>query len=192
MLRESVIQYPTFAARDGQKSAQNGAFPCWGLVELENTFPIPPPATKPQISRARPPPISRGAEKDSNHFTPSTPVRMIATCMAQNTKKAINVCPATFAQPPQAAVTRASRAAPPSQVCIPNQPQATSARAIAAKLAPLTPKEARTKTGKGTPYFVPAWALSSIGTRTMRFPKEMVRSACHQFIPAAMRPEARR
>src|SRR3712207_8718738 len=86
MLRESVIQYPTFAARDGQKSAQNGALPCWSCAELENTFPTPPPATKPQISRARPPPIRSGAEKDSNHFTPSTPVRMIATCMAQNTR----------------------------------------------------------------------------------------------------------
>ena len=45
----------------------------------------------------------------------------------------------------------ASRARPPIQVWIPNHPQATSALAIAAKLAPRTPNEARTKTGKGTP-----------------------------------------
>jgi hypothetical protein len=38
---------------------------------------------------------------------------------------------------------------------------------------------------------VPAWALRSIGIRTMMFPSEMVSSACHQFIPAAMRPAAR-
>jgi hypothetical protein len=62
---------------------------------------------------------------------------------------------------------------------------------MAAKFAPRTPKEERTKTGKGTPYLVPAWALRSIGIRTRTFPREMVRSACHQFIPAAMRVEAR-
>jgi hypothetical protein len=38
---------------------------------------------------------------------------------------------------------------------------------------------------------VPAWAFRSMGIRTMMFPKVMVSSACHQFIPAAMSPEAR-
>src|ERR687894_52669 len=147
MLRESVIQYPTFAARDGQKSAQNGALPCWSCAELENTFPTPPPATKPQIRSASPPPIKRGAEKDSNHFTPSMPVRMMASCIAQKTRNAIKVPPVLSPPPPPPAVTSASRAAPPSQVCIPNHPQATRARAMAAKLAPLTPKDALTKTG---------------------------------------------
>jgi hypothetical protein len=102
----------------------------------------------------------------------------------------MNWCPGTFAQPPHRTLVSASRASPPSQVCIPNQPQATSARATAAKFAPRTPKEARTKTGKGTPYLVPAWALRSIGTRTIRLPSEIVNSACHQFIPAAIRPAA--
>ena len=74
---------------------------------------------------------------------------------------------------------------------MPNQPQATNARATAATFAPFTPNEERTKTGKGTPYLVPAWALRSIGIRTTTLPKAMVRSACHQFIPAAIRPEAR-
>ncbi len=187
-----MIQYPTFAAREGQKSAQKGALPVWSSAEVENTLPIPPPALKPQTSRAMLPPIRSGAERDSNHLTPSTPVRMITTCIAQNTRKAMKVCPVTLAQPPHAAVTSASRADPPSQVCIPNQPHATSARAIAAKFAPLTPNEALTKTGNGTPYFVPAWALRSIGMSTMMLPREIVSSACHQFIPAAISPEARR
>jgi hypothetical protein len=39
---------------------------------------------------------------------------------------------------------------------------------------------------------VPAWAFRSIGIRTIRFPRAMVKSACHQFIPADIRPEARR
>src|SRR5918998_291224 len=95
------------------------------------------------------------------------------------------------AQPPQNSAIRALSARQPIQVCIPNQPQATRALAIAAKLAPLTPKEALTNTGNGTPYFVPAWALRSIGINTSKLPNEMVNSACYQFIPAAMRPEAR-
>jgi hypothetical protein len=192
MLRESVIQYPTFAARDGKNNAQNGALPCWSSAEVENTLPTPLPATNPQIRSAMLPLRRSGAERDSNHFTPSMPVRMMTSCIAQNTMKAINVCPVTLAQPSQTAVTSASRAAPPSHVWMPNQPQATSARAIAAKLAPRTPKEARTNTGKGTPYLVPAWALRTMGIRTTTLPRDMVKSACHQFIPAAMRPDAKR
>src|SRR3712207_47153 len=128
MLRESVIQYPTFAARDGQKRTQNGACPCCSCAEVENTFPTPPPATKPQTSSAIPPAINSGAERDSNHLTPSMPVRMITTCITQKTRKAMKVCPGTLAQPPQAALTRASRAAPPIQVCIPNQPRSEERR----------------------------------------------------------------
>src|SRR5215207_5257483 len=192
MLRESVIQYPTFAARLGQKSVQNGTLPCCSLAEVVKTLAMPPPAEKPQMRSAIPPSRRSGAARDSKTFTPSTPNIMITTCITQKMKKAMNVCPGTLAHPPRTAVVRASRAAPPSQVCMPNQPQATSALAIAAKFAPLTPNEARTKTGKGTPYLVPAWALRSIGTRTSMLPREIVSSACHQFIPADIRPEARR
>src|SRR5215212_969661 len=191
MFRESVIQYPTFAAKEGQKSTQNGAWPACSSADFSKTLPTPPPAVKPQMSRATPPPIRSGAAKDSKYLTPSTPVRMITTCIAQKTKKVMKACPGTLAQPLQKAVTRASVARPPIQVWMPNQPQATSARAIAAKFAPRTPKEERTKTGNGTPYLVPAWAFRIIGIRTRTLPKEMVNSACHQFIPAAMRPEAR-
>jgi hypothetical protein len=152
---------------------------------------MPPPAEKPQMSRAKLPIRSRGAANDSKSFTPSTPRRMITSCIAQKTKKVMKECPGTLAHPAQAAVINASRARPPIQVCIPNQPHATSARAIAAKLAPLTPKEALTKTGKGMPYLVPAWAFKSIGTRTSRLPSEIVNNACHQFIPAAISPAAR-
>src|SRR5215216_1089174 len=116
ILRESVIQYPTFAARLGQKSVQNGALPCWSSAEVENTLVTPPPAMNPQIRSATPPPMRSGAENDSNHFTPSTPLRMMTSCIAQKIRKAMKVCPVMLAQPPHVAVTRASRAAPPSQV----------------------------------------------------------------------------
>ena len=40
------------------------------------------------------------------------------------------------------------------------------------------------------PYFVPAWALSTIGTSTMTLPRKIVSTACHQFMPPSIRPEA--
>ena len=40
------------------------------------------------------------------------------------------------------------------------------------------------------PYFVPGWELSRMGTSTMMLPSRMVKSACHQFMPCVMRPEA--
>jgi len=57
-------------------------------------------------------------------------------------------------------------------------------------LAPRIPNGARRRTGNGTPYFVPAWPFRSMGTRTIRLPAAIVRSACHHDIPLAMRPEA--
>src|SRR5215213_9564680 len=156
MLRESVIQYPTLAASDGQNRAQKGASPCCSFAEVANTLAMPPPAEIPQTSRTRLPIRSRGAANDSKSLTPSTPRRIITSCIAQNTKNIMKECPGTLPHPLKAALIRASRARPPIQVCIPNQTHATSDRAIAAKLAPLTPKEALTKTGKGMPYLVPA------------------------------------
>ena len=81
-------------------------------------------------------------------------------------------------------------AAPPMKVWMPNQPHATPARRRAGILAPKTPKDARARIGKGMPYFVPGWALRSMGIRTMRLPRVMVKSACFQFIPRAMSPPA--
>ena len=73
---------------------------------------------------------------------------------------------------------------------MPNQPHATMARRIAGTLAPLTPNAARHSTGNDTPYFVPACALSTIGTSTMVLPSRMVIIACHHVMPCCMMPEA--
>src|SRR5579859_583804 len=81
-------------------------------------------------------------------------------------------------------------ACPPIQHWMPNHPHATSARMTAGTLAPKTPYEARAKTGNGMPYFVPGWELRRMGARTIVFPTRIVRSACHQFIPVPMRPDA--
>src|SRR5206468_194797 len=41
------------------------------------------------------------------------------------------------------------------------------------------------------PYLVPAWALRTIGTSTIRLARKMVRTACHQFMPPAISADAR-
>ncbi len=40
------------------------------------------------------------------------------------------------------------------------------------------------------PYFVPGCEFARMGTRTITFPMRIVPSACHQFIPAEMSPDA--
>ena len=40
------------------------------------------------------------------------------------------------------------------------------------------------------PYFVPGCEFARIGTSTIMLPTRMVSSACHQFIPALIRPDA--
>ena len=67
---------------------------------------------------------------------------------------------------------------------------ATIARRIAGMFAPRTPKLARQRTGKEIPYFVPACALRTIGTSTMTFPRKIVNTACHQFMPPSTSPAA--
>src|SRR3712207_1676636 len=103
MLRETVIQYPTLAARLGQNNAQNGALPVLSPEEGESTSTCPPPAARHQAGRARLPASRSGGERAANHFTPSTPRQVITTCINQNTIKVMAVFPGTFPQPPQAA-----------------------------------------------------------------------------------------
>src|SRR5574342_1147244 len=73
---------------------------------------------------------------------------------------------------------------------MPNQPQATIARINAAMLEPMVPNDARNRMGKGMPYFVPACALSTIGTKTNTLARMMVNIACCQLIPALIKPAA--
>ena len=73
---------------------------------------------------------------------------------------------------------------------MPNQPHATKARIIAGMFAPSVPNDARSSTGKGTPYAVPGCALSVMGMSTMALPRKTVSVACHQFIPSLINPPA--
>jgi hypothetical protein len=81
-------------------------------------------------------------------------------------------------------------ASPPIHAWMPNHPQATRARISAGTFDPNVPYAARAKTGNGMPYFVPGCELSRIGARTIVLPSRMVRRACDQFMPEAIRPDA--
>src|SRR6266566_4159538 len=81
-------------------------------------------------------------------------------------------------------------ASPPIQAWMPNQPHATSARINAGTFDPSAPYAARANTGKGIPYFVPGCELSRIGMRTIVLPRRIVISACDQFMPDAISPDA--
>jgi hypothetical protein len=52
--------------------------------------------------------------------------------------------------------------------------------------APFVPKLALAKTGKGMPYFAPAWPFNIIGIKTIVLPRKIVTIACHQFMPPSM------
>src|SRR6266568_2645527 len=54
---------------------------------------------------------------------------------------------------------------------MPNQPHATIPRSTAATFAPQVPKDARTKTGNGMPYFAPTCEFRSNGTVTIALPR---------------------
>ena len=179
------------AARPGANSDQKLWWSVTSLDEAENTLPTPPPASKPQIRSATLPPISSGAAVRSSQRMPSIPRRMIATSISQNAPNATALWPPKSPSRSRAWLISASTASAPIHVWIPNQPQATSARAIAATFAPRMPKLERTSTGKGMPYFVPGWALSSIGISTITLPSETVSRPCHHVMPAAISPDAR-
>lgn len=51
-------------------------------------------------------------------------------------------------------------------------------------------KRCATENRKGIPYFVPACAFSTIGTKTIALPRKTVKIACHQFIPPSMSEDA--
>src|SRR3984957_12270844 len=55
---------------------------------------------------------------------------------------------------------------------------------MAGTFAPRTPNEARTRTGKGMSYLVPACAFKIIGISTMTLPSRIVPMACFQLMPA--------
>ena len=138
-----------FAARPGANSDQKLWSSVTSLDEAEKTLPIPPPASKPQISSAALPPISSGAAVRSSQRMPSMPRRMIATSITQNAPNAIALWPPRSAQPLHSVLISASIASAPIHVWIPNQPQATSARAIAATLAPRIPSSSAPAPGRG-------------------------------------------
>src|SRR5262245_39931599 len=123
---------------------------------------------------------------------------MIQTFIAQNSRNdthSVVVCPPKPApsrdgQPGTIVLKNVLSASPPIHAWMPNHPHATSALISAGTLDPNVPYAARANTGNGMPYFVPGCELSRIGIRTIVLPSRIVTSACDQFMPDAMSPEA--
>ena len=101
-----------------------------------------------------------------------------------------NPPPSSIGHPGTTVLKKVLTASPPIHAWMPNQPHATSARISAGTLLPNVPYAARANTGNGIPYFVPGCELSRIGTSTIVLPSRIVTSACDQFIPEAIRPDA--
>src|SRR6185312_7459173 len=163
MLRLRVAQYPTLAVSAAGNSDQNNPCPFCNFCDSLRMLASPPPFLTAHHNSSAPPPSKSGADQLSRILMPSVPLRMINTWIPQKIANAIATLPGRFAQPGHAAVNKASSASAPIHVWIPNQPQATMARRMAAMLAPRTPKLARHNTGNEIPYLVPAWALRIIG-----------------------------
>ena len=66
---------------------------------------------------------------------------------------------------------------PPNIVWMPNHPQAISARISAGTFEPTMPKDERSRTGNGMPYFVPGKAFSVSGIRITTLATRIVHSA---------------
>src|SRR6185295_9495450 len=98
--------------------------------------------------------------------------------------------PSSVAHPGTTVRKNVFMASPPIHAWMPNHPHATRARISAGTFDPNVPYAARANTGNGIPYFVPGCELSRIGMRTMVLPRRIVTSACDQFIPDAIRPDA--
>ena len=125
-------------------------------------LPRPPTRHQAHANSAIPMTSSSGAAQVSKTLMEFMPRQMMATLISQKTKKqpkSNRVMPnqpgrtvGSSAAPGARAKITARMAVPPIQVCIPNQPQATRARIMAGTLAPRTPNEERSSTGKGIPY----------------------------------------
>ena len=81
----------------------------------------------------------------------SIPFNITDKLISQNARKQMLAPCGTDLQEGQTVESKTLIASPPIQVWIPNQPQATNARNIAAMLAPSTPNDARASTGNGIP-----------------------------------------
>lgn len=60
---------------------------------------------------------------------------------------------------------------------------------MADNYAPHTLNEAHTSTGKGASYLVSACPTNIVGTSTIRLPRNIVSTACHQSVSSLIRSE---
>src|SRR5579863_2324329 len=177
------------AVSDGKKTARKLPVE-WNWLGVESMEPKLPALMRTQMSSAAAMMNMNGAPKACRWRMDSTPRQTMTILRSQNSRKQAHFMAAEVAAAGQMTASMEWMAVPPIQDWMPNQPQATMARRMAGRFAPRTPKGARMKTGNGIPYLAPAWALSSMGTKTMRLPSRTVARACFQSMPLSIRPEA--
>src|SRR3954470_22534315 len=122
-------------------------------------------------------------------------IQMLSAQNNPNDNHSVVVCPpkpapSIVGQPGTMVRKKTLTASPPIHAWMPNQPQATSARISAGTFDPKVPYAARANTGNGMPYLVPGCEFNRIGARTMVLPSRIVISACDQFMPDAINPDA--
>ena len=123
----------------------------WNLLGVLSTGPKPPALPVIHHSNNRPTPSMNGAPTPSRKRMVSMPRQMTNMFSAQKAKKQIQMPPLKSFAAGQRICNMEKMAWPPIHVWMPNHPQATSARSTAGTFAPRTPKDARTRTGKGMP-----------------------------------------
>ena len=141
---------------------------------------------------------TNGAAQFSTARSRSMPRKMMKTFSPQNSPNDShsvvvwppNPAPRSVGHPGMTVLNIVCSASPPIQAWMPNQPHATRARISAGTFDPSVPYAARANTGNGIPYFVPGCELRRIGMRTIVLPSRIVASACDQFMPADINPDA--
>ena len=198
MFSDRVAQNPTIPVKAGINTLKNEP-KSLNLLGSAIIGPKPFAAITIYITSTNPRTMTAGAAQFSNILNVSIPLytihiskhqKIIKPIAAGIPRPAIVAPPPIFAKLGNTADINKLIALPPTNVLIPNHPHATTALAIAGMFAPNAPKEALANTGNGIPYFAPGCPFRSIGNKTIRLPSVMVRSACFQSIPSAIKPPA--
>src|SRR5712692_4105852 len=148
MLSATVAQNPTMPVSDGMKNRTKSAV-SWNLLGALRTGPKPPASDVIHQSISRPTQSMNGAATPSRTLMVSMPRQTTSMLSPQKKKKQAHIPDEDPLAAGHRICSMVKIACPPIQVLMPNQPQATRARSTAGTLAPRTPNEARTNTGKG-------------------------------------------
>src|SRR2546430_14049164 len=142
MFNETVAQKPTTPVSEGMKKRKN-SLRLWTFVAVASMGPRQTALLRAQRRRASPMSSRNGAEMPCKKRMVSIPRRITRTLRNQKKTKQMAGPDEKRAQEGASATIMALMASPPIQVWMPNQPQATRARSMAAALAATQPNQAQ-------------------------------------------------